>query len=77
MVQAFRIGGPRPGADIQAVLGVGVGEGKAGTAAKPQIIAAALHPLAHGLASVFAEGSGLQPRITTGNQQQAYARAAL
>ena len=77
MVQAFRIGGPRPWADIQAVVGVGVGQGKAGTAAKAQIVAAALHPLAHGFTSVLAEGRGLEPRVAAGNQQQAYARAAL
>jgi len=77
MVQALRISGPRPGADIQAVVWVWVGQGKAGTAAKAQIVAAVFHPLAHGFASVLAEGRSLEPCVAAGNQQQAYSCTAL
>ena len=77
MVQTFRVSGPRPGADIQAVVWVWMGQGKAGTTAKAQIVAAAFHPLTHGLASVLAEGRSLEPCVAARNQQQAYARAAL
>ena len=77
VVQAFRIGSPRPGADIEPVVGVGVGEGQARAATKTQIVAAALYPLAHGFAPRGCEGRSLEAGIAAGNQQQRHTRAAL
>ena len=73
VVQALRIGRPRPRAKVEPVIWVGVGEGKPSTAAKTQIVATSFHPLAYGLAPCRSEGGCLEPRVAAGNQQQRYA----
>ena len=77
MVQAFRVGSPRPRAKVEPVVWIWMGEGKARAAAKPQIVAAARYPLAYGFSPCRGESSGLEARIAAGHKQQRHARAAL
>lgn len=70
MVQSFRVGRPRPGADAKPFLGRGMAQGQPGPAAKSQIIAASFHPLTYGIPSRVAQSGSLEARIAAGNQQQ-------
>ena len=70
VVQPFGIGCPPPGADAKALLRRGMAQGKSGSTAEAQIVAAFFHPVAHGPDARIAQTGRLEARVAAGNQQQ-------